>query len=621
MRKRIFFVIMGENQKGQNAMKKKLISLLLMLCLLAGCTEKPSAETVPQDTQSSNAEELSQQQVYEMLFDIENTIHLDLDMTDAELSKMQLDYETYDRNGGKSPVYRMGDLHITITTPEHSTYTFTINEVGVRMKGNTSRTDFYDPQQGIYNLIHLKISFQETFDNEQYYGDQAKTWTDADRSARKNRTFATLEKIDLRWNRCDDSTFIREYFAYQTYREYGVLAPNTNLASFDWAGYHMGVYTINEPIDEVFLAKHLPISALGGDLYKCGWAGNSNASFRETNSIGIEDDGAGQFYAYDLKTNKKTSDHSALKNLIHTLNRTSCSKDDIAALVDMDDFLSFSAVSYLLGNPDDLRSNYNNCYVYFRADNGKALFIPYDYDRCLGVTVHWNPTGNAVTADSPFSAELNSGNGAQRNPLILYTIAEGGYFLQEYADRLTAIVNSSWFRYDTFSHLYSIAKTNYGTLARPDKAFHNANGLKLSFDIDRTSHISANENISVWEYWEAKLVTLDFYMERLEHYVDPNPSIPTPWYIRSDVTNWQNDPAYTLTEENGKLSIQLTTKNELRLKVYNDDTGRWYGSECVSDDCAVSFDTDGHTNIVLTAGTYTITFDPETETIYLERQN
>lgn len=606
-------------------MKKKLIYLLLILYLMTGCTEKPTAETVPQgmpqDTQSSNAEELTQQQVYEILFDIENTIHLDLDMTDAELAKMQLDYETYDRNGGKSPVYRMGDLHITITTPEHTTYTFTINEVGVRMKGNTSRTDFYDSQQGIYNLIHLKISFQETFDNEQYYGDQVKTWNEADRSARKNRTFATLEKIDLRWNRCDDSTFIREYFAYQTYREYGVLAPNTNLASFDWAGNHMGIYTINEPIDEIFLAKHLPISALGGDLYKCGWAGNSNASFRETSSIGIEDDGAGKFYAYDLKTNKKTSDHSALKNLIHTLNRTSCSKDDIAALVDMDDFLSFSAVSYLLGNPDDLRSNYNNCYVYFRADNGKALFIPYDYDRCLGVTVHWNPTGNAVTADSPFSAELNSGNGAQKNPLILYTIAEGGYFLQEYADRLTAIVNSNWFRYDTFSHLYNIAKTNYGTLARPSKAFHNANGLKLSFDIDRTSHISANENISVREYLEAKLVTLDFYMERLGHYVDPNPSIPTPWYIRSDVTNWQNDPAYSMTEENGTLTIQITTRNGLRLKVYNDDTGRWYGSECVSDDCAVSFDTDGHTNIVLTAGTYTITFDPETETIYLERQD
>ena len=120
---------------------------------------------------------------------------------------------------------------------------------------------------------------------------------------------------------------------------------------------------------------------------------------------------------------------------------------------------------------------------------------------------------------------------------------------------------------------------------------------------------------------EAKLVTLDFYMERLGHYVDPNPSIPTPWYIRSDVTNWQNDPAYSMTEENGTLTLQITTRNGLRLKVYNDDTGRWYGSECVSDDCAVSFDTDGHTNIVLTAGTYTITFDPETETIYLERQD
>lgn len=602
-------------------MKYKLLHLLLILCLLCGCAENSPADSAsnvtPQQTHPGNSENLTDLQVYEMFFDIENTVHLDLDMSEAELTKMQQDYDTYDRNGGKSPVYRKGDLHVTITTPDDTAYAFTINEVGVRMKGNTSRTDFYDPQQGIYNLIHLKISFQETFDDEQYYGSEAKKWTEAERNARKNRTFATLEKIDLRWNRCDDSTYIREYFAYQTYRENGVLAPNTNLASFDWAGNHMGVYTINEPIDEIFLARNLPASALGGDLYKCGWAGSNNASLRDTNSIGIENDGAGEFYAYDLKTNKKTSDHATLKNLIHKLNRADCTKKSLAELIDMDNFLSFSAVSYLLGNPDDLRSNYNNCYIYFRADNGKALFIPYDYDRCMGITVHWNPTGNAVTADSPFSVELNSGNGAQRNPLILYTIAEGGYYLEEYASKLTKITNSSWFQLANFESIYNIASGNYRHLTTPSKPFYNAEGLQLFFDIQRTSAFSDNRNISVRDYLNAKLATLNFYMERLEHYIGSVPSIPTQWYIRSDVTDWQNNPAYAMTEENGIITIHFTAAKEMRLKVYDDHTGRWYGSECISTDCTVPFETDNHTNIVLPAGSYTLTFYPDAEIIHL----
>lgn len=605
-------------------MKYKLLSLFLCLVILSGCTA-PACPTVevkgPQNqTSPLDSAGVTQEQQYAMLFDIENKISLQLDMPEAEIAKMQQDYERFDCNGGKSPVYRIADLYVTIETPQGQIYHFTIEEVGVRMKGNTSRTAFYNQEEGIYNLIHLKLSFQETFDDADYYGSDTKKWTDTALQARKDRTFATLEKLDLRWNRCDDSTYLREYFAYETYRQYGVLAPRTNLASFDWAGIHMGVYTINEPIDKLFLARNLPENALGGDLYKCGWAGSENASFRNANSVGIENDGEGKFYAYDLKTNKKTSNHQSLKNLIQILNGQLVTKETISSLLDIENYLAFSAVSYLLGNPDDMRSNYNNFYLYFREDDGKAIFIPYDYDRCMGITAHWNPTGDAVTNDNPFSKELNSGNGAQQNPLILYTIAAGGYFVEEYAQRLSEIISDDWYRYESFVKLYYTARANYGNLTRPGKALHNANGLKQSFDLNRTSDFSANENISVKKYLDAKLVTLNFYMERLEHYIDPNPSIPAIWYIRSDVTNWQNDSDYAMTEENGMVTLRFTAKKEIRLKVYNDHTGRWYGSECIGEDCAVPFESDGHTNIVLQAGTYRVTFHAESETIILEKE-
>lgn len=114
------------------------------------------------------------------------------------------------------------------------------NETG---EGNTSRTDFYSEEEGQYNLIHFKIDLQETFDDEEYY-DEPIDWSDDEegRKARKDRTFATLENIELRWNKCDDGTYIREYAAYEMYREQGLLAPHTNLASTDVGGNHQGVF-------------------------------------------------------------------------------------------------------------------------------------------------------------------------------------------------------------------------------------------------------------------------------------------------------------------------------------------------------------------------------------------
>lgn len=599
-------------------MKYKILCLVLCLCLLAGCTPTVTPSTYPE--QDWNDSDLGQEQLFTELFDIRNKISLRLDMADEELAKMQADYEQYSQHGSKSPIYRVATLYVTITTAENRTYYYKIEEVGVRMKGNTSRTPFYDEKEGIYNIIHLKLSFRETFDDPVYYGEDAKQWEENARKARKNRTFATLEKIDLRWNRCDDGTYLKEYFAYETYRQYGVLAPHTNLCSFDWAGIHMGVFTINEPVDKIFLEKNLPQEALDGDLYKVGWAGGNNGSFTSLNSIGIENEDTGEFFAYDLKTNKKTSTHASLTTLITEMNGQ-MTKEHFAQLVDLDNFLPFCAVSYLLGNPDDMRNNYNNFYLYFRGDNGKAVFIPYDYDRCLGVTAHWNPTGNGVTSDNPFSITLNADGSQQRNPLILHSVAAGGFYMEEYADILQQIADGEWFTFENFSSIYQIAANHYTNAARPGKQFYNTEGLHLSFDLERTSDFSSQGNISIRDYLQAKQRTLRFYLQNLDQFLDVKPVVPSQWYIRSEVTNWQTDPNYAMTQENGLFVISIQVTESLRLKVYNEESGHWYGAECVDESCSVPFDSDGHTNIVLREGIYRILFDPVTETIFLEKED
>lgn len=596
-----------------------VICLSILLPLLA-CGEQPPGSVSTGDSTVPPPDNSPEGQVFSMLFDLNNKIALSLDMSEEELQKMQDDYDRYNSIGSKSPIYRKADLHVTITTPDGTVWQYTVEEVGVRMKGNTSRTSFYDSNEGIYNIIHLKLSFGETFDDAEYYGSDAKTWEEEARKLRKNRTFATLEKLDLRWNRCDDSTYLKEYFAYETYRQYGVLAPHTNLCSFDWAGIHMGVFTINEPVDKLFLEKNLPQSALGGDLYKVGWAGWNNGSFTHTDSIGIENEDNAEFYAYDLKTNKKTSTHDSLIKLIQQLNAGNITKESFAQLVDLDTFLPFAAVSYLLGNPDDMRNNCNNFYLYFRADNGKAMFIPYDYDRCLGVTTHWNPTGDAVTSDNPFTDGMAAMEDQQPNPVMLYSVVQGGYYVREYAAILQQIISGTWFTENNFAALYRIVEGNYADLATPEKRFHNTEGLELKFDLDRTSDFSSNDNISFRDYLQAKTQTLAYYLANLDQYADKAPIIHAVWYIRCDATNWQNDDHFAMQETDGLVSITIEVSNSMRLKVYNDRTGAWYGTEFILEDCTVPFESDGHNNIVLQKGRYTIVFDPASETITLIKE-
>lgn len=603
---------------------RRILLLMLCICLLAGCAFLTVTLIQPENIETPY---MPEQQIYEMLFDIENKVELKLDMSTEELEKMQADYDKYDRNGSKSPIYRMADLHITLTTPTGKIHTWTLPEVGVRMKGNTSRTGFYSPDKGIYNIIHLKLSFQETFDDAEHYGADAREWTPAEREKRKNRTFATLEKLDLRWNRCDDGTYLKEYFAYETYRHYGVPAPRTNLAVFQWANIHMGVFTINEPVDKIFLEKNLPETALGGDLYKVGWAGNSNGSFLYYDSIGIENEDTGEFFAYDLKTNKKTSTHRSLTKFISRMNAGDVTKETFGELVDLDTYLPFAAVSYLLGNPDDMRNNYNNFYVYFRHDTGKAVFIPYDYDRCLGITAHWNPTGNGVTRDNPFSDRLlayaddpNHPNSIQRNPVILYSIAAGGYYVREYADLLRQIAEDDWFTFETFEALYRMAEANYANLTPPEKEFDNTQNLHLSFNLYRTSDHSSNGNISIEEYLSTKLTTLYTYLANVNSYAAGNPQIVHTFFLRADFTDWNLDERYVLTPDAGHQAIHLSLSSTAAMKVYNIQTDRWYGAECIVANCNIDFETDSYTNIVLPKGIYTLYFDTKSESITIRKE-
>ena len=577
--------------------------------------------------------------VFRALFDERSHVSIQLKISNSELKKIQKDYEKYSSMGSKSPIYRMADLVITITTSDGITGTWTIPEVGVRMKGNTSRTSFYSDNNGMYNLIHFKISFQETFEETEYYGSSAKVWTDKDaRKARKNRTFATLEKIDMRWNRNDDTTYIRENYAYALYREYGILAPHTNLASVDIGNDHAGVWVIYEPVDKIFLEKNLPESALGGDLYKLGWT-SEGATFTSFKNYGVEDEDAGKFYVYDLKTNKKTSTHESLKNLISVMNGRNVSKEQISSLIDMDYFVYYCAISYMIGSPDDLRNNYNNTYIYFRADTGEMLIIPYDMDRGLGVNT-WNPSEHGMTEDDPFSKRAIGNKSDQRNPLFLKTVCTGGMFIEEYTVALIDVAGGDMLTPARFKASFDIAASLYSDEATPSKRYDNASGHKFRFDLYRTCGKNESKNMSFSDYITAKQNTLARYLgtggNSGSGSGSSNPITDGKYFISGDMNGWTDTytDAYALKSMgDGTYTITLTSSmatdvnnGAYRIKFKIRDTGgSWYDYSLVDKNCTVNYDDNtgngnSNKNFYLAPGTYLVTLDTNTMTIYIEKK-
>lgn len=483
-------------------MKKIIRVLLFTVCsgiLWSGCGMVGKEETVIQEQTQNTAEEkarvyhvgtdvlpYTEESLYQQLFDIRNKVEIALDISAGELQKLQEDYENYDERGSKSPVYREASIRITIAT-EQDTCTYILDGIGVRMKGNTSRTDFYSEEKGQYNLIHFKVDFGE-------------------------QTFATLEKLELRWNKNDDSTYIREYYAYEMYRDMGVLAPHINLAVMKVAGEHQGVFTVCEPVDKVFLEKYVNKADQGGDLYKCNWANGTGANLTSVCSVGVEDEETGAFYNYDLKTNKKKSAHEQMYHLLEVLNKPEVTKEEVAAVVDMENFLAFEAVTYFTGNPDDIRNDYNNYYIYFLKSSGKAVFIPYDADRVFGLTKDWNPLGDAMTGVSPFSTKAESMGILQENPLYIHTVDEGGYYVEEFKKALEKAADSQWLTAEQFTEVYETVYGHYSEVTVPEEEYNNTRGYQFSMDLNRSAGLDSVEgNASFKEYLEAKMKTFRKY--------------------------------------------------------------------------------------------------------------
>lgn len=460
-------------------MKKiNIILSLFLVFFLCGCFENVDSDN--NDKESG-------------LFSLDNKIEISLNIDESELLLIESDYQKYSSNGSKSPIYRYCKS-VDIIIDEDKT---TVEHVGIRMKGNTSRKSFYSKQDKFISLVHFKLSFDEAFENqkdingENYYNKEY--LTTAQKASVNKRTVFGLSSLELRWNKNYDKTLVREIYATNLFNHYGVHAAQMNLCNLRVnKEQSLGVFTLSEPIDKSFLKRSFNNSDY--DLYKCAY----KADFQgyNDNILGVEDENKKYFPTYDLKTNKKTSNHSDMKSFISALR-----KENFSSMLDIDHYINFMAIYYLLGDPDSILYNYNNFYVYFYQN--KAYFIPYDFDRTIGIKKDWNPSGDALLSTSP--SNMLDAEGNENSSLLLKNtiFKSGSEYETKYKQRISEMKNDDYFSFQEFEKLFLKAKTIYSDLVKP--SYSNISGNYSAFSINESSSSSGiQDNLSVRLYFESK---------------------------------------------------------------------------------------------------------------------
>lgn len=382
----------------------------------------------------------------------------ELDALDENMYAQQEAYGHY-----KSSIYQHADFEYY----EDGTLKKEIEDIGIRVHGNIYSRFPLEYDAGQMNPAHFRLSFDETFDmapNSEAY------------TTRKKRDLYSLENLILKWNRTSTGTpygvdpYITEEYSYQLFEEAGLYSPRATLVALDFEVdgqlINLGVYSMFEPLDENFIDKRFPEEEATGNLYKALWQ-NGQASLLSTDwwLFGIKNEEENYFPAYDIKTNEDINDGTDLKTFITTYQSLTGDAlyNYLSDTLDMDQWMRFQALDYLIGNPDTFRFDTNNYYLYFTGgDATKLLWMPTDYDKAMGIQ-DWNPDGSMMRNILPYDAWTANSEWVETPLLIQKTLLSGDSRYEEPYEVYLNEFTTTFFTYNAWLNHYYQASSLYRT--------------------------------------------------------------------------------------------------------------------------------------------------------------
>ena len=256
---------------------------------------------------------------------------------------------------------------------DNGTVRDTIDPVGFRLRGNTSRWS---------KKKSFKVSFNTFTPGGKYYG---------------------VEKLNLNGEHNDPSV-MRSKVMWDILRKWDIPAPRANHVRVYINGNYYGLYINVEHIDEEFALSRF--GNKDGNLFKCLYPADLAYRGPDPDNYKIWN---GSRWVYELTTNEEENDFSDLAALIGVLENSpdgslAC---DLDALFNTYDYLKVMAAQIFCGDWDGYLYNKNNFYLYHNTLTGKFEYIPYDVDNTFGIDwfnidwanrniYGWQPGGSEV---------------------------------------------------------------------------------------------------------------------------------------------------------------------------------------------------------------------------------
>ncbi len=173
---------------------------------------------------------------------------------------------------------------------------------------------------------------------------------------------APLKRLTLNNNK-QDLSLLSQRMAYDFFNQVGVPAPRVGFASVHVNGKHLGLYSMIEPVDRLFLERNFGDGS--GDLLE-----GTLSDFSEKSIPRME-----------LKSGKsKSSKEWRVNQVAQILEEEPHALERLESLLDLQRFYRYWASESLLAFWDGYCANQNNYFVYDDPRSGRLQFLPWGAD-------------------------------------------------------------------------------------------------------------------------------------------------------------------------------------------------------------------------------------------------